>query len=189
MQDDAAPPSIDHLLDSWNQGLDGARDELAAAIYPELRRLAAARLAEWSGDVSIQATELAHEAYFKLIEQRRVTWQNKAQLFAVLSRLIRRLLVDRCRRQSRQKRGGDAEAITLDADLLAEGSGLVDILALDQALTELSAIDETAVQVVEVLFFSGLTHDEAGPALGLGRATIGRKWRFARAWLATRLAP
>ena len=182
-----SPDSIDHLLESWNQGSDAARDELAEAIYPELRRLAAARLARWSGDISIQATELAHEAYFKLIEQNRVTWSNKAQLFAVLSRLIRRLLVDHCRRRSRQKRGGDAEAITLDVGMLAEDSPSLDVLALDRALSELSAIDETAVQVVEVLFFAGLTHDEAGPALGLGRATIGRKWRFARAWLASKL--
>ncbi|MEM8998328.1 MAG: ECF-type sigma factor [Acidobacteriota bacterium] len=201
-QDDSAPSptpvdaftgpakdSIDALLDSWNRGSGGARDALAEAIYPELRRLAAARIAEWSGDVSIQATELAHEAYFKLIDQRRTRWKNEAQLFAVLSRLIRRLLVDHYRRRSRQKRGGGAEAITLDTDLLVGDGARLDVLALDRALAELSAIDDVAVQVVEVLFFSGLTHDEAGPALGLGRATVGRKWRFARAWLSTRLAP
>ena len=180
--------SIDHLLESWNTGSETARDELAEVIYPELRRLAAARLARWSGDVSIQATELAHEAYFKLIEQNRVTWHNKTQLFAVLSRLIRRLLVDHSRHRSRQKRGGAEQAITLDAGLLAESSGSVDFVDLDAALDELATIDETAVQVVEVLFFAGLTHDEAAPALGLGRATVGRKWRFARAWLASRLA-
>ena len=174
---------LDRLLNAWSQGEEGAADELATAIYPRLRKLAAARLAGWSGDISLQATELAHEAYFKLLSQTRTEWQNPAQLFAVLSRLIRRLLVDHCRHRGRHKRGGGAEPVTLGADLLVGDRRELDVLDLDQALAELALIDPVATQVVDVLFFAGLTHDEAGPALGLSRATIGRKWRFARAWL------
>ena len=180
---------LDRLLGAWNQGEDGAAEELATAIYPQLRKLAAARLAGWSGDISLQATELAHEAYFKLLSQTQTHWQNPSQLFAVLSRLIRRLLVDHCRHRSRHKRGSGVEPVTLEADLLVGDRREIDVLGLDQALSELAQIDPVATQVVEVLFFAGLTHDEAGPALGLSRASVGRKWRFARAWLQAKLAP
>ena len=140
------------------------------------------------GEISLQATELAHEAYFKLLRQDREGWKNRAQLFAVLSRLIRRLLVDHARHRERRKRGGDVHKVTLDATILAGTEPSVDVIVLEQALGDLTRIDLLAAQVVEVLFFGGLTHDEASEALGVGRATVGRKWRFARAWLATRLA-
>ncbi len=185
--DEDSTSNIDHLLRAWNEGQEGAQESLVAAIYPSLRRLAGARLADWP-HVSIQATELAHEAYFKLLDQTQTNWRNRSQLFAVLSRLIRRHLVDHVRHRTRQKRGGESKPVTLDASMLAIENREVDVLALDDALTELAAIDEMAVRVVEALFFSGLTHDEASTALGLGRATIGRKWRFARAWLQKKLA-
>ena len=180
--------AVTELLGAWRAGQDDALDELAEVIYPGLRRLAAARLAAWSGEISLQATELAHEAYFKLLRQDREGWKNRAQLFAVLSRLIRRLLVDHARHRERRKRGGDAQKVTLDASVLAGAEPSVDVIVLEQALGDLDRIDPLAAQVVEVLFFGGLTHDEASEALGVGRATVGRKWRFARAWLATRLA-
>lgn len=179
---------IEDLLAAWNQGQEGARERLVAAIYPALRRLAGAHLARWSGEVSLQATELVHELYFKLLGQTQRSWQNRAQLFAVLSRLTRQLLVDHARHRSRQKRGGALETVPLEASMLTSERREIDIVALDQALAALAAIDEKAVQVVEVLFFAGLTHDEAAFALGVGRATVGRKWRFARAWLQQRLA-
>lgn len=187
-QDQPTTHDLDRLLDAWSRGEDGAADELATAIYPRLRKLAAARLAGWSGDISLQATELAHEAYFKLLSQTQTQWQNPAQLFAVLSRLIRRLLVDHCRHRARHKRGRGAEPVTLVSELLVGERREVDVLDLDRALDELARIDPVATQVVDVLFFAGLTHDEAGPALGLSRASIGRKWRFARAWLEAKLA-
>ena len=180
--------AVTELLGAWRAGRDDALDDLAKVIYPGLRRLAAARLSAWSGEISLQATELAHEAYFKLLRQDREGWKNRAQLFAVLSRLIRRLLVDHARHRERRKRGGDVHKVTLDATILAGTEPSVDVIVLEQALGDLTRIDLLAAQVVEVLFFGGLTHDEASEALGVGRATAGRKWRFARAWLATRLA-
>ncbi|MEM7585553.1 MAG: ECF-type sigma factor [Acidobacteriota bacterium] len=176
------------MLKAWNRGESDAAERLATALYPSLRRLAGARLSQWPHEVSLQATELAHEVYFKLLGQTQTTWRNRTQLYAVLARLMRRQLVDYVRHRSRQKRGGHLDAITLDASMLAIEGRAVEILALDAALAELASIDETAVRVVETLFFGGLTHDEAAEALGLGRATVGRKWRFARAWLKKRLA-
>ncbi len=178
---------IDHLLRAWNEGQVGAQERLIAALYPSLRRLAGARLAGWPHEVSIQATELAHEVYFKLLGQTQTNWLNRSQLFAILSRLTRRHLVDHVRHRARQKRGGQSKPVTLDASILAIENQEVDVLALDDALAELATIDEMSVRVVEALFFVGLTHDEASTALGLGRATVGRKWRFARAWLQKKL--
>ncbi len=179
---------VTDLLRAWNAGEEDAQQRLAEAVYPELRRLAAHHLAHGPGDVSLQATELAHEAYFKLIGQTRITWENRAQLFAVLSHLLRRLLVDLARRRRRQKRGDGQEALTIDDEMLSAERIDMDVLALDQALTELAEIDETAVRVVEARFFAGMTHDETSAALGVGRATVGRSWRFARAWLEKRLS-
>jgi len=179
---------VTDLLEAWNRGEKGAEDRLAVAIYPELRRLTAARLVGFSGEVSLQATELAHEVYFKLRGQIRTSWRNRAQLFAVLSRLTRRLLVDHARRRSSWKRGGAIEIVTLEPSMRISEGREIDLVALDRALSELAEIDEEAVRVVEALFFSGLTHDEASLALGMGRATVGRKWRFARAWLQKRLS-
>jgi RNA polymerase sigma factor (TIGR02999 family) len=178
---------ITELLVAWNLGDATARDRLAEAIYPELRRLAAFHLARRSDTPSLQATELAHEAYFKLVGQERITWKNRAQLFAILSQLLRRILTDQARHRRRQKRGGDLEPAPLtDAMVQVDGTD-VDLLALDQALEELAELDPTATRVVEALFFAGLTHDEASAALDIGRATVGRSWRFARAWLHKKL--
>lgn len=189
-EQDAAGPArgeITQLLAAWNAGDEDARERLVETIYPELRRLAGFHLAHRPGDVSLQATELAHEAYFKLIGQTRMTWENRAQFFAVLSQLLRRVLVDRARHRSREKRGGDQEKLPIDEVVVRVEGRDVDILALDHALAELAEIDEASVRVVEALFFAGLTHDEAAVALGVGRATVGRSWRFARAWLQKRL--
>ncbi|MEM7356827.1 MAG: ECF-type sigma factor [Acidobacteriota bacterium] len=179
---------VSRLLAAWNEGQGDAPDRLAEAIYPELRRLACFHLANWSGDVSLQATELVHEIYFKLLGQTRASWHNRAQFFAVLSRLMRRLLVDRARYRARQKRGGAAPDLTLEDSMVSFDGRDIDLIALDEALDELTRIDTQAVEVVEALFFAGQTHDEASTALGLGRTTVGRKWRFARAWLRKRLA-
>ena len=183
----SARGEITELLVAWNAGDEEARARLAEAIYPDLRRLAAFHLARRPGDISLQATELAHEAYFKLVDQNRVTWENRAQFFAVLSQLLRRVLVDRARHRTREKRGGDREILPIDEVVVRVEGRNLDVLALDRALEELEGIDPSAVRVVEALFFAGLTHDEAAAALGIGRATVGRSWRFARAWLQKRL--
>ncbi|MEM1204340.1 MAG: ECF-type sigma factor [Acidobacteriota bacterium] len=189
---------LTELLHDWSAGDAEARDRLIAEVYPQLRKLAGHLKNQRPGNVSIQTTEIVHEAYFKLIDQRRVSWKDRAHFFAVTARLLRRLIVDQQRHRRRAKRGGGIDHVAVDPG--GEVPGLVelavcdqgqdlDVLALDRALHELTEVDEVAGQVVELRYFGGLDHDETAEVLGIGRATVGRRWRFARAWLRSRLEP
>jgi RNA polymerase sigma factor (TIGR02999 family) len=157
--------------------------------------LAAARLADERPGQTLQPTALVHEAYLRLVDQRRARWESRAQFFAVAAQAMRRVLVDHARGRRRAKRGGGAALVTLtDVDATSDGAsassdiGGVDALALDEALTRFAAIDPAKARLVELRFFAGLSIPEAAAALGVSPATVGREWAVARAWLRRELA-
>lgn len=175
------------LLRRWASGEMEVQDSLFDSIYPELRKLAAQRLRRGPLDLSIQATELVNEAFLRLVDQRVSDWRCRAQFFAIASMVLRRVLVDLAKHRFRKKRIPPGDLLPLDdADLVISPPD-VDLIALDEALDELSKFQAVAARVVELRFFAGLSIEEAAALLNLGPASIGRKWRFARAWLARRL--
>lgn len=179
---------VTDLLAAWRSGEPRAEGRLFESVYPELRRLANRRLREeraWS----VQATELANEAYLRLIDQRHTDWQSRAHFYAIAATMIRRILVDRARHRLRHKRGAGAAHVPLDQVDLATSESAYELLDLDLALTLLAAVDPSASRIVELRFFGGLEVAETAAVLGVSRATVIRRWRFARAWLAERLAP
>jgi len=174
---------ITQMLDAWRRGECEAEERLIARLYPQLKRLAAATVLKMGGARSLQATELLHEAFLKLREQRQVHWQNRGHFFSVAARVLRRTLVDNYRHNARQKRGGDLEEIPLEGIGVTIGGTELDRLPLDQALCRLASVDPLACRTVELLAIDGLSYDEAAQVLGVGRATVSRGWRFARAFL------
>ena len=180
---------VTSLLKSWAAGDHRARERLFEVVYPELRKLAEARLRREPRQPSIQATELVSEAYLRLIGQERVDWQSRAQFFALSATMIRRILVDRAKTRLRRKRGAGAIHLSLE-DAAPTTSGFrpeVDLLALDEALQALARIRATAVRIVELRYFAGLSVEETAGVMGIGEATVVRRWRFAKAWLAEQL--
>jgi RNA polymerase sigma factor (TIGR02999 family) len=184
---DSAKREVTELLEAWQHGDAGARERLLPLVYDELRRVARARLRRERPDHTLQATALVHEAYLRLIGPGEATPRNRVQLFGIAARLMREILVDHARRKAALKRGGPATKVSLDG-VAAPEVAIVDILALDEALGELSARDARLCQVVELKFFAGLTIDETATALQVSVATVERDWTVARAWLHQRLA-
>jgi RNA polymerase sigma factor (TIGR02999 family) len=171
------------LLHAWTAGDTEARDRLMAVLYQELRRRAAAQLRRERPGHPLQPTALVHEAYLRLIDQRRVVWQNRGQFFGVACQIMRRILVDHARAHRRAKRSGQWARVTLDEKLRAMSPVDVDVLDLDAALTRLTAFDPRKSQLAELRFFGGLSLEEAGESLGISLATAERDWQAARAWL------
>ena len=171
------------LLLAWNGGDADALDALLPLVYEELRRLAARYVKRERTTHTLQATALVNEAYLRLIEVRQVQWQNRAHFFAMAARLMRRILVDAARSRGYQKRGGGAPVVSLDEALLVPIEPGNDLVALDEALTALAAVDARKSQVVEMRFFGGLSIDETAEALQVSRDTVKRDWRMAKLWL------
>jgi RNA polymerase sigma factor (TIGR02999 family) len=170
------------LLVAWSDGETAAGTPLMDAVYGELRRLARGYLRRERPDHSLPATALVHEAYVKLVDQRRVRWQNRAHFFAVAAHIMRRLLVDHARAHRASKRGS---GVTLSLDGI-DRSAMPrdpDLDLLDAALDKLSALDRRQGQLVELRFFGGLTVDEAAEVLGVAPITVKRDWALARSWL------
>jgi RNA polymerase sigma factor (TIGR02999 family) len=174
---------VTQLLQAWGGGDASARDRLMPLVYQELRRRAAAHLRRERRDNTLQPTALVHEAYLRLVDQRRAVWQNRAQFFAVASQMMRRILVDRARRRRMMKRSGRWERVTLDEAVSVSHPAGVDVLDLDDALRRLEAFDERKSRIAELRFFGGLSLEETGQALGVSLATVERDWQAARAWL------
>jgi RNA polymerase sigma factor (TIGR02999 family) len=171
------------LLQAWGDGDLAARDRLIPLIYAELRRRAAGQLRRERPGHTLRPTDLVHETYLRLRAQN-AAWQNREQLFAVASRLMRRILVDHARMRAAAKRGGGVR-VTLSDDYAAAVEP--DVLDVDAALEELSALDQRQAQLVELRFFGGLDIAEAARALGVSVATANRDWALAKAWLFRRL--
>ena len=162
-------------------------DELLPIVYEELRRLAAAYLRRERPGQTLQPTALVHEAYMRLLKDRPDRWQNRAHFCAIAAHSMRQILIERARARGALKRGGAQARVTLDEGLVAGASPSVDLVALDDALRRLQAIDPEQARLVELRFFGGLTIEETAAAMGISPATVKRHWAVARAWLAREL--
>lgn len=151
-------------------------------VYRELRKMAHNYLNRERRQ-TLQTTELVHEAYVRLVDQKRVKWQNQAHFYGVAAQLMRRILVDRARHHKRAKRGGGAPLMSLDQNIAATRQPTVDLLALDEALHELARLDQRKARIIELRFFGGLEVDETAAFLNISSVTVMRDWKLAKAWL------
>ena len=174
---------VTSLLIDWNNGQPEALASLMPLVYDELRQIAGRYLRKERQDHTLQTTALVHEAYIRLIDQKQANWQNRAQFFGVAANMMRRILVDHARGHAADKRGGGAAKLSLDEAIEIADQKEVDLIALDDALTQLAALDEQQCRVVELRFFGGLTVEEVAEVLKLSPATIKREWSMAKAWL------
>jgi RNA polymerase sigma factor (TIGR02999 family) len=175
--------NVTRILADVRKGDRRAADKLLAAVYQELRRLAARKLAQERPGHTLQATALVHEAYLRLIGQEDPHWENRAHFFAAAAEAMRRILVEAARRKARAKHGGGRRRLELDEAVFALLPDSVDLVALDEALEKLGREDPVKANLVKLRYFTGLTVEQAGKMLGVSRATADRYWAFARAWL------
>ena len=171
------------LLLAWNGGDRDALDRMLPLVYEELHRLAALYLGRERPSHTLQPTALVHEAYLRLINQRRVDWRNRAQFLGLAASMMRRILVNHARDHAAAKRGGEQEQVPLSLIEAPSGGADVDLIALDDALDKLAAMDSRKARVVDLKFFGGLTTEEIAEVLEISRATVEREWSFAQAWL------
>jgi RNA polymerase sigma-70 factor, ECF subfamily len=172
----------------WRDGHEQVRDEMLPLVYDELRRVARLFLARERPDHTLQPTALVHEAYLRLVDQRRVDWTNRAQLVGMAAVMMRRILVNHARGRAAAKRGGEAVRVSLSLADGIDDAPCVTLIALHDALDRLASIDPRKSRIVELKFFGGLTIAEVGEVTGLSAATVEREWHFARAWLYDTLA-
>jgi len=181
---DAVSADVTGLLVRWSQGDEKALDRLMPLIYAECRRIAAHQLQHERPDHTLDATALVHELYLLLVDQRRTTWENRAQFFGIAAQLMRRILVDYARARQATKRGGSALLLSLDAAVdTPNQSRSEDVLAIDDALQRLTLLDAEQVRIIELRFFAGLTVEETAHVVGCSPRTVKREWRVAKAWL------
>ena len=171
------------LLEVFEGGDRDALDRLLPLVYDELRRIAHRELRRERRDHTLSTTDVVHEAYLKLAEHQRVSSGEQVRFLAVAATAVRRALVEHARRRDAAKRGGGQRPVTLDEEAIAVGAGSDDLLALDDALTRLAALDDRLARVVECRYFGGLTEDETAAALGVTARTVRRDWVKARGWL------
>lgn len=158
-------------------------DLLVPVVYDEMHRLAHRYMRQERADHTLNTTALVHEAYLNLVDQHQVQWQNRAHFFGIAAQAMRRILLMHARKQKAAKRGGGQRAVTLEEGRLAGASEAEELLAIDEALTQLEHLDERLARVVEYRFFGGLTVEETAAVLEISPATVKREWRTARAWL------
>lgn len=175
--------NVTQLLFDWRSGNQDALNQLMPLVYDELRGLAKRYMRREDASHTLQTNALVNEAYLRLVNQQNVDWQNRAHFFAIAAQVMRHLLVDHARSKQYAKRGGGAQQITLD-----EGSAIaleqsVELLALNQALDRLAAIDARKSKIVELRYFGGLTSEETAEVLGVSEITVKREWLKAKAWL------
>ena len=188
-------PDVTRIMSQIEQGDPAAAEQLLPLVYDELRKLAAAKLAQEKPGQTLQATALVHEACVRLVEgqesgvggQESVKWDNRGHFFAAAAEVMRRILINRARDKGRQKRGSSLQRVDLDAIEIALDTPAEDLLLLDEALQELAATDKLCADLVQLRFFAGLTLGEAAEALGMPRRTADRHWSYGRAWLFDRL--
>ena len=174
---------ITRLLRAWGDGDQGALDSLIPLVEAELHRLARRYLMQERPGHTLQPTALLNEAYLRLIDWKNMNWQNRAHFLGVVARLMRRILVDHARRHQYLKRGGDGVRVSLDEKSLSSPERSADLVALDDALKSLAAMDPRKVEIVELRFFGGLTVEETANVLKISPRTVKREWSVAQAWL------
>jgi len=184
----STPSNVTQLLVDFQEGNKTTADRLWAEVYDELRRIAHHRLRRERANHTLSTTALVHEAYLKLINQSEVEWEDRLHFFAMSSRIMRNILVDYARRRTAQKRGGNSPHLRLDDAIISADMSAEVFLALDEALKQLTELDERLGRVVEYRFFGGLQEKEIATLLGVSKRTVRRDWRKARAWLGRALA-
>jgi len=188
--DASSPTDVTGLLIRWSQGDTQALERLMPVIYDECRLIAARQLRREHRDHTLDPTSLVHEMYLRLVDQHRATWANRAQFFGVAAQLMRRVLVDYARARHASKRGGSATRVSLGAAAESPSDSPVgDVLAIDEALGRLAALDPEQVRIIELRFFAGLTVEETAHVVGRSPRTVKREWRLAKAWLYRELRP
>jgi RNA polymerase sigma factor (TIGR02999 family) len=181
------PQNVTVLLHQWRGGDSQALDALMPVVYDELRRLAQRCLYSERPDHTLRATELVHECYMRLIDAD-IGWQDRAHFYAVAARVLRRILVEYARSHNRQKRGGGEEPIPLDEAVIVGPEASSTVLGLDEALQRLAVLDSRKSEIVQLLYFGGLTYEEAAVALDISPATVHRELKLAKAWLHREMA-
>jgi RNA polymerase sigma factor (TIGR02999 family) len=175
--------NITGLLRAWRAGEANALDRLFPLVYDDMRRLAHARMAREAPGHTLDTAALVHEAFLRLVDQRGVQWVDRCQFLAVAAQVMRRVLIDYARRHQAAKRGGAPQRVSLTDAMPIADERSDTLLALDEALRELSAVDARLVLVVEYRFFGGLTEEETAQVLGVNVRTVRRDWTKARGWL------
>ena len=174
---------VTDLLIKLSDGKREAVDQLLPLIYDELKRIAASYLRRERSDHTLQPTALVNEAYMKMVDITQVSWQNKAHFIGVAANQMRRILVDHARQHNAQKRGGEFHILTLNEEIDKADEQSAELIALDDALTELAKMDPVKAKIVELRYFGGLTNDETAEVLGVSPITIKRHWKMTKAWL------
>jgi RNA polymerase sigma factor (TIGR02999 family) len=178
---------VTELLVAWTDGDRAALDELMPAVYDELRRLAKNHLSRERPGHTLQTTALVHEAYLRLIDQKTVNWQNRAQFFGIAAQMMRRILINHAKERHAKKREGYANRVSLDEAVSFFEKRELDLMALDEALDTLTVLDPQQTQIVELRFFGGLTIEEIAAVVGISPATTKREWDSAKLWLRRQL--
>ena len=179
----AASEGITQLLINWRNGDKAALDQLMPIVYEELRRLARGFMGRERNNHTLQTSALINEAYLKLVDQDETNWQNRAHFFAVAAQIMRHILVDHARSYGYEKRGAGAQRVSLDDAKVFSEERAGELVALDEALTDLAAVDPRKSRLVELRFFGGLNIDETAEVMNLSPTTVQREWRAAKAWL------
>jgi len=178
-----APDHVTQLLIDCSNGSQDAFKQLFPLVYEELRRLAHRYMTQERAGHTLQTTAVVHEAYLRLIDQKHVQWQNRAHFFAIASQMMRRILITHAQSHAYAKRGGGALKVSLDEAAVLSPERASDLIALDEALKGLTAIDPRRSQVVELRFFGGLSNEEIAEVLNISTNTVTRDWNVAKAWL------
>lgn len=183
------PNEITQMLVELTDGNQDVVNRILPHIYDELRRLAGSYLRKERADHTLQPTALVHEAYMKLIDQRQVKWQNRAHFFGIAAQVMRRILMDHARKHLANKRGGNAEVLPLEDEILVVSHDKsAELVALDDALNQLNEVDPQKARVVELRYFGGLSIEETAEVMGVSVPTVNRHWRMAKAWLYSELS-
>jgi RNA polymerase sigma-70 factor, ECF subfamily len=180
-------PGVTELLQAWSGGDDDALEQLMPLVEAELRRLARAYMRRERREHTLQTTALINEAFLRLTDARRVHWQDRAHFLGISARLMRRILVDHARHRGYQKRGGEAQRVTLHEGLIMSEDRALDVVALDRALDALAKVDVRKSRTIELRFFGGLNVEETAEVLEVSPETVKRDWRLAKLWLLRQL--
>jgi RNA polymerase sigma factor (TIGR02999 family) len=184
----AETDKVTELLVAWAGGDAVALEQLMPMVYRELRRLANRHLVHERPNHTLDSGALVNEAYLKLVDQRSVSWQNRAHFFAIAARLMRRILVDHARARAMAKRGGGNIAVSLQESAIALGDRAAELVEIDEALNRLAQLHPRKSEVVELRFFTGLSIEETAAVLKVSPNTVMRDWLTAKAWLHRELA-
>jgi len=179
----SSPHSVTQLLKAWSHGDQSARDQVMSLVYQELRRMAHRHMRKERPGHTLQTSALVHEAYVRLVDQTEVEWRNRAHFYGIAAQMMRRILVDHARSRQYAKRGGDARPVSLDEGAIVSEARTAEVIALDEALVSLAAVDQRKSQIVELRFFGGLSIEETAGVLAVSPGTVMRDWTLAKAWL------